>query len=115
IRQAEMLVLSSRYEGLPMVLREAMAVGTPVISADCPTGPRDLLDGGRAGLLVPPGDIGEMARAMERLLTDKALRKTLIQNGLAKADTFAPEHANQRMLTLARQLSGAFASAARQG
>ncbi len=107
IRQAEMLVLSSRYEGLPMVLREAMAVGTPVLSADCPTGPRDLLDGGNAGLLVPPGDVEEMARAMERLLTDSALRKTLIQNGLAKAETFAPRHANQRMLKLALQLSAA--------
>jgi glycosyltransferase involved in cell wall biosynthesis len=105
IRQAEMLVLSSRYEGLPMVLREAMAIGTPVLSTDCPTGPRDLLDGGRAGLLAPPGDADALAREMQRLLTDRALRKTLIANGLAKADTFAPVQANTRMLTLARMLS----------
>jgi glycosyltransferase involved in cell wall biosynthesis len=105
IRQAEMLVLSSRYEGLPMVLREAMAIGTPVLSTDCPTGPRDLLDGGRAGLLVPPGDAQALAHEMQRLLTDRALRKTLIGNGLAKADTFAPKQANSRMLTLARMLS----------
>ncbi|CAB3753783.1 glycosyltransferase [Paraburkholderia humisilvae] len=105
IRQAEMLVLSSRYEGLPMVLREAMAIGTPVLSSDCPTGPRDLLDGGRAGLLAPPGDAQALAHEMQRLLTDRALRKSLITNGLAKADTFAPMHANRRMLTLARMLS----------
>jgi glycosyltransferase involved in cell wall biosynthesis len=105
IRQAEMLVLSSRYEGLPMVLREAMAIGTPVLSTDCPTGPRDLLDGGRAGLLAPVGDAAALAHQMQRLLTDRALRKSLIANGLAKADTFAPKEANSRMLTLARMLS----------
>ncbi|HEY1998858.1 glycosyltransferase [Paraburkholderia sp.] len=106
IRQAEMLVLSSRYEGFGMVLGEAMALGTPVISTDCPTGPRDLLDGGKAGLLVPPGDVDEMARAIERLHTDTALRRTLVQNALKKVAGFAPESANQRMLTLALQISG---------
>ncbi|MFC0398504.1 glycosyltransferase [Paraburkholderia rhizosphaerae] len=114
VRHAEMLVLSSRYEGLPMVLREAMAIGTPVLSTDCPTGPRDLLDGGRAGLLVPAGDAHALAHEMQRLLTDRALRKSLITNGLAKADTFAPNHANRRMLTLARMLSANLDAAGRR-
>ena len=107
IRQAEMLVLSSRYEGFGMVLGEAMALGTPVISTDCPTGPRDLLEDGKGGLLVPVGDVDEMARAIERLHTDTVLRRTLVQNALRKVATFAPESANQRMLTLVRQISGA--------
>jgi glycosyltransferase involved in cell wall biosynthesis len=106
IRQAEMLVLSSRYEGFGMVLGEAMALGTPVISTDCPTGPRDLLEGGKAGLLVPIGEVEEMARAIERLHTDTALRRTLVQNAFRKVATFAPESANQRMLALAQQISG---------
>lgn len=101
IRQAEMLVLSSRYEGFGMVLAEAMALGTPVVSADCPTGPRDLLDGGEAGLLVPPGDAEAMASAMERLLTDSALRAAVRSNALVKVESFAPASANQRMLALA--------------
>ncbi|WP_144159136.1 glycosyltransferase [Paraburkholderia sp. BCC1885] len=105
IRQAEMLVLSSRYEGFGMVLGEAMALGTPVISTDCPTGPRDLLEGGKAGLLVPIGDVDELARAMERLHTDTLLRRTVVQNAQRKVATLAPESANQRMLTLARQIS----------
>lgn len=107
IRQAEMLVLSSRYEGFGMVLGEAMALGTPVISTDCPTGPRNLLEDGKGGLLVPVGDVDEMARAIERLHTDTVLRRTLVQNALRKVATFAPESANQRMLTLVRQISGA--------
>jgi glycosyltransferase involved in cell wall biosynthesis len=105
IRQAEMLVLSSRYEGFGMVLGEAMALGTPVISTDCPTGPRDLLEDGLGGLLVPVGDVDEMARAIERLHTDTALRRTLVQNALKKVATLAPESANHRMLTLVRQIS----------
>ncbi|MEJ8795766.1 glycosyltransferase [Trinickia caryophylli] len=100
MRAAEMLVLSSRYEGFGMVLGEAMALGTPVISADCPTGPRDLLDGGRAGLLVAPGDADAMADAMLRLATDEALRESLRRNAAAKVRTFSPENANRRMLAL---------------
>nr|WP_240655421.1 glycosyltransferase [Paraburkholderia phosphatilytica] len=104
IRHAQMLVLSSRYEGFGMVLGEAMAIGTPVISADCPTGPRDLLDGGNAGLLVPPGDVGAMAAAMQRLLTDSALRAAQIERASMKIAAFAPERASERMLQLARQV-----------
>lgn len=104
IRQAELLVLSSRYEGFGMVLGEAMALGTPVLSADCPTGPRDLLEGGKAGLLVPPGDVDAMARAIERLLKDTELRQSLVQAALRKVETFMPASANQRMLDLALRI-----------
>ncbi|MCX4145686.1 glycosyltransferase [Paraburkholderia madseniana] len=104
IRQAKLLVLSSRYEGFGMVLGEAMALGTPVLSADCPTGPRDLLEGGKAGLLVPPGDVDAMARAIERLLKDTELRQSLVQAALRKVETFTPASANQRMLDLALRL-----------
>lgn len=105
IRQAELLVLSSRYEGFGMVLGEAMALGTPVLSADCPTGPRDLLEDGKAGLLVPVGDVDAMARAIERLLTDTELRRSLVQAALQKVETFTPASANQRMLELALRIS----------
>ena len=108
MRAARMLVLSSRYEGFGMVLLEAMALGTPVVSTDCPTGPRDLLDGGESGLLVPPGDIDAMADAILKLLTDGPLRERLVANGLAKARTLAPAAANQRMQKLVEKLTGGF-------
>ncbi len=104
IRAAEMLVLSSRYEGFGMVLGEAMALGTPVISADCPTGPCDLLEGGEAGLLVAPGDPEGMSEAMLRLSTDAALRDTLRRRAHEKVQTFSPSSANRRMLMLAQRL-----------
>lgn len=104
VQAAETLVLSSRYEGFGSVLGEAMALGTPVISADCPTGPRDLLDGGKAGLLVAPGDLEAMADAMTRLASDSALRETLRRYAHEKVQTFAPPAANRRMLALARRL-----------
>ena len=84
-----------------MVLGEAMALGTPARSTDCPTGPRDLLEGGKAGLLVPPGDVDAMAGAIERLLTDTELRRSLAQAALRKVETFTPASSNQRMLELA--------------
>jgi glycosyltransferase involved in cell wall biosynthesis len=87
-----------------MVLGEAMALGTPVLSTDCPTGPRDLLEGGKAGLLVPPGDVDAMALAMERLLTETELRRSLVQAASQKVASFAPASANQRMLALASRL-----------
>lgn len=68
MRQASVFVLSSSWEGLPAVLIQAMACGCRVVSTDCPSGPREILEGGRWGELVPVGDDVALAEAIERCL-----------------------------------------------
>ena len=74
-------VLSSRYEGLPNVLIEALACGAPVVATNCPSGPRDVLEAGRYGTLVPVGDTEGMAAAISLVLIDGTDREKSRRRG----------------------------------
>ncbi|MBA2779002.1 glycosyltransferase [Halomonas kenyensis] len=95
MRHASALLLSSDYEGLPNVVIEALACGTPVVSTDCPTGPRDLLQGDLAKGLVPREDTERFAEAVRDILGDPP---DITEETLAE---FAPEHIASRYLALA--------------
>ena len=92
LARSRLFVLSSRHEGLPTVLVEAMACGCPVVSTDCPFGPDEILEGGRWGELVPVGDPAALAEAMARALDVPPQRDTLRE----RAGLFSLERAVSR-------------------
>jgi len=89
VAEADAFVLSSRTEGLANVLVEALACGTPVVSTDCPTGPREVLDGGRYGRLTPVGDAEALAAAILETLAAPPDREALI----ARSEDFSIDRA----------------------
>ncbi|HJV28412.1 MAG TPA: glycosyltransferase [Aromatoleum sp.] len=72
--RAAVFALASRWEGMPVVLIEALALGTPSVACDCPSGPREVLDGGRVGSLVPVGDDEALASALTTQLDNPTPR-----------------------------------------
>lgn len=88
-RRASCLVLSSRYEGWPNVLMEALSAGCPTVSFDCRYGPREILEHGRNGVLVCQHDIGALTAAITRVLSDPELRECFARRGLRRASEFA--------------------------
>lgn len=88
LSRAEVFVLSSRFEGMPMVLLEAMAAGSAVVAFDCPTGPGQLIRHERDGLLVPPASVPALADALARVLDDDALRHLLGVRARHRAGAF---------------------------
>jgi glycosyltransferase involved in cell wall biosynthesis len=88
MKRCTVFVLSSKFEGLPGVLIQAMACGAPVISTDCPSGPAEIIEPGRSGLLVPVGNADSLAREIEHLLADPQRRETLAREGQRRAHDF---------------------------
>ena len=79
-KNALFFVLCSKFEGLPRVLIESLACGTPVISMDCKTGPREIIEHKKNGLLVPDGDFKKLREEIDRLYEDKMLLERLTAN-----------------------------------
>ncbi|GAA1768685.1 MULTISPECIES: glycosyltransferase family 4 protein [Streptomonospora] len=84
-------ILSSRFEGLPMVVIEAMTHALPVVSFDCPTGPADVITDGKDGILVPPKDVDALADAISKMMDDRDLRASMGAEALKTAQNYAPE------------------------
>lgn len=104
IAGAGAFVLTSVRESFGNVLVEALCLGVPVISTDCPHGPAEILDAGRYGLLVPVGDAAALASAVRRLAYDGEIREQLATQGPERADAFSLERHCRNVIALFQPL-----------
>ncbi|WOB09437.1 glycosyltransferase family 4 protein [Piscinibacter gummiphilus] len=103
-REAAVFVLSSRYEGMPLALLEAQALGVPAVAFDCPTGPAEIL-GDDTGRLVPAEDTAGLAAALTELLSSAPLRAAMGRAAIARSRAlFSPQEHERRWAMLLREV-----------
>ncbi|MCF0183583.1 MAG: glycosyltransferase family 4 protein [Bacteroidaceae bacterium] len=103
---ASVFALTSRYEGLPMVLLEAQAVGLPIVSYACKCGPRDLIEDGVNGILVEEGDVRAMADGLLRLMRDTDLRRRMGAQAYKDSERYTEEKVMATWETLFNEICG---------
>jgi glycosyltransferase involved in cell wall biosynthesis len=97
MKNSELFVHSSRYEGLPTVLIEAMILGKVVVSSACPTGPREILQNGECGLLFEIGNENEFSEKIFMILTDKDKKENLEKKIETRVKEFTPEKSLEKL------------------
>lgn len=105
--RSSMLVMSSNYEGFPMVMIEAMAGGLPVVAFDFLCGPKDIIRHEQNGLIVPNGNIPALANAMMKLMASEPLRQQLSVNARKVTETYSEEQVMKQWVGLFRSLTEA--------
>ena len=114
LARASVFAMTSRHEGFPMVLLEAMSVGLPVVAYDCPTGPRDIVTEGVDGHVVPDGRTRLLAETLGRLMADRERRKRLGDAALETVKRYQIEGIADRWSELFGELTEASAAALRR-
>ena len=102
--ESSMLVMSSHYEGFPMVMIEAMACGLPAVCFDFKCGPRDIIVEGENGVIVPDGDIDGLAEAIVRLMRDDELRKRMGENAKMVVETYSEDKVMRKWVDLFEEI-----------
>lgn len=92
LAHADAFLMTSRAEGFPMVLVEAMSQGTPIVTMDCPRGPAEIVTTGRNGVLVDDGDIPGVTAALDKLLNDDELRRRMGEQAMDDSREYQMEH-----------------------
>ncbi len=104
LKEASLYVMTSRFEGLPMVLLESMAVGLPLVSFDCKCGPKDVIIDGTNGYIIPDGNLELMAERICTLLTNPDKRKDMGHQAKLEAKNFSHEKIMKDWISLFNQL-----------
>lgn len=104
-QSASILAMSSHYEGLPMVLLEAQAVGLPIVSFACKCGPKDVVEDGVDGFLVEEGDVDALTNRLLMLMKDEDLRKRMGTAAFARSERYTEERIMKQWMDLFDEVS----------
>ncbi len=110
--EASVFAMTSRFEGLPLVGIEAMSRGLPMVSFDCPRGPRELVKDGTNGFLVPNGDIPAFTAALSQVIDDDELRASMSKAALRDAEVYEISSVGRRWKEL---IEGLLSAAGQRG